>query len=153
MIYLFLNDISTGEVVVILIFILIFFGSKNIPGMAQSIGKGLRQLRDATDDIKRDIRQSVSEIEKEVKVNMDHVNIQKEIEEIVKRPKRFVNDNIKSFEDSAKKMTSSIDDEAKLSKEAPVKADSKPEIKTDIENSTLKPEKKVDKVDDKNTTT
>ncbi len=153
MIYLFLNDISTGEVVVILIFILIFFGSKNIPGMAQSIGKGLRQLRDATDDIKRDIRHSVSEIEKEVKVNMDHVNIQKEIEEIVKRPKRFVNDNIKTFEDSTKKMTSSIDEEVKLSKEASVKVDSKPEIKTDIEKSALKPEIEVDKVDDKNATT
>jgi len=153
MIYLFLNDISTGEVVVILIFILIFFGSKNIPGMAQSIGKGLRQLRDATDDIKRDIRHSVSEIEKEVKVNMDHVNIQKEIEEIVKRPKRFVNDNLKAFEDSAKKMTSSIDEETKLSNESPVKAESKSELKKDIKDTTVKPEKEVDKVDDKNTTT
>ena len=152
MIYLFLNDISTGEVVVILIFILIFFGSKNIPGMAQSIGKGLRQLRDATDDIKRDIRQSVSEIEKEVKVNMDHVNIQKEIEEIVKRPKRFVNDNLKAFEDSAKKMTSSIDEETKLSNESPVKAESKSELKKDIKDTTVKPEKEVDKVDDKNAT-
>ena len=151
MIYLFLNDISTGEVVVILIFILIFFGSKNIPGMAQSIGKGLRQLRDATDDIKRDIRHSVSEIEKEVKVNMDHVNIQKEIDDIVKRPKRFVNDNIKAFEDSGNKMVSS-DKESKPDKETSVIANSKSEIKTNSETVALKPEKEVEKVDDKNTT-
>lgn len=108
MIYLFLNSISTGEVIIILVFILMFFGSKGVPGMARSLGKGLRQLRDATDDIKRDIRHSVDSVEKSVKDNMDEVNIvkditdtqaaiQKNIDDIVKRPSRFVKDNIKDF--------------------------------------------------------
>ena len=111
MIYLFLNSISTGEVIIILAFVLMFFGSKGVPGMARSIGKGLRQLRDATDDIKRDIRHSVEDIEKSVKSNMDEVTIvkdiseqkaaiQKNIDNIVKRPSRFVKDNIKDFAES-----------------------------------------------------
>ena len=79
MIYLFLNSISTGEVIIILIFILMFFGSKGVPGIARSVGKGLRQLRDATDDIKRDIRHSVEDIERDVKKNMDQANIAKDI--------------------------------------------------------------------------
>lgn len=111
MIYLFLNSISTGEVIIILVFILMFFGSKGVPGIARSLGKGLRQLRDATDDIKRDIRHSVEDIEKNVKNNMGDVNIvkditdtqaqiQKNIDTIVKRPSRFVKDNIKEFKES-----------------------------------------------------
>lgn len=111
MIYLFLNSISTGEVIIILIFILMFFGSKGVPGIARSVGKGLRQLRDATDDIKRDIRHSVEDIERDVKKNMDQANIakditdtqaaiQKNIDDIVRRPNRLVKDNIQEFKDS-----------------------------------------------------
>ena len=118
MIYLFLNSISTGEVIIILIFILIFFGSKNIPGMARSLGKGLRQLRDATDDIKRDIRSSVEDIERDVKTNMDKVNIQKEIDDIVKRPARFVKDNIKEFENTAKEASANLDERKTLNTES-----------------------------------
>ena len=118
MIYLFLNSISTGEVIIILIFILIFFGSKNIPGMARSLGKGLRQLRDATDDIKRDIRSSVDDIERDVKANMDKVNIKKEFDDVMKRPARFVNDNIKEFENSAKEVSSNLNEKKTVSTES-----------------------------------
>ena len=74
MLYLFLNSISTGEVIIILVFILMFFGSKSIPGIAKTFGRTLRQIRDATDDIKRDIRNSTSEIEKDFKGVKDDFN-------------------------------------------------------------------------------
>ena len=74
MLYLFLNSISTGEVIIIMIFILMFFGSKSIPGMAKTFGRTLRQIRDATDDIKRDIRNSTSDIEKDFKGVKDDFN-------------------------------------------------------------------------------
>ena len=130
MIYLFLNSISTGEVIIILIFILIFFGSKNIPGMARSLGKGLRQLRDATDDIKRDIRSSVDDIERDVKANMDKVNIKKEFDDVMKRPARFVNDNIKEFENSAKEVSSNLNEKKTASAEN--KSTSIPSTKKDV---------------------
>jgi sec-independent protein translocase protein TatA len=154
MVYLFLNSISTGEVIIILVFILMFFGSKGVPGIARSLGKGLRQLRDATDDIKRDIRHSVEDIEKDVKRNMDGVNItkditetqaaiQKNIDDIVKRPTRFVKDNIQEFKDnveqSAAKEKNVAADAVKEEKvpvsskeKAPVNSKKKaPNIKTD----------------------
>lgn len=51
-----------------------FFGSKSIPGMAKTFGRTLRQIRDATDDIKRDIRNSTSGIEKDFKGVKDDFN-------------------------------------------------------------------------------
>ena len=37
-------DVSGGEFLVILLVILMFFGSKNIPDLARGLGKGYRQL-------------------------------------------------------------------------------------------------------------
>ena len=34
------------------------FGADKLPGIAKGLGKGMRQLRDATDDIKREIQKS-----------------------------------------------------------------------------------------------
>ncbi|MEX1189193.1 MAG: twin-arginine translocase TatA/TatE family subunit [Bacteroidia bacterium] len=50
-------DVSGGEIVVILMFVLIFFGSKKIPEMARGLGKGIREIKDASDAIKREIQQ------------------------------------------------------------------------------------------------
>ncbi len=135
MIYLFLNSISTGEVIIIMIFILMFFGSKNIPGMASSLGKALRQVRDATDDIKRDIRQSVDGIEKEVKENMKIdkeiketiSSFQKDVDTFIKKPKRVVKDNIKEVKDS---INEAINPLAEKSKSEPNKV--VPGLKTEI---------------------
>jgi len=87
-----------------------FFGSKNIPGMARSLGKALRQVRDATDDIKRDIRKSVDGIEKDVMENMKVdkdiketiSSFQKDVDNLVKKPKRFIKDNIMDMEEAIK---------------------------------------------------
>ena len=59
---LFLNDISGSEILVIMLFILIFFGSKSIPSIAKTIGKGLYQIRNATAEIQHEIKNSVSDI-------------------------------------------------------------------------------------------
>ena len=43
--------ISGPEIVVILLVVLLLFGSKKIPEFARGIGKGMREFRKATDDI------------------------------------------------------------------------------------------------------
>lgn len=53
--YLF---ISGGEIFVVLVIVLMLFGSDKIPGIARELGKGMRQLKDATNDIKREITES-----------------------------------------------------------------------------------------------
>ena len=61
---LFLN-LGGGEVVLILMVVLLFFGAKNIPNLAKGLGKGLREFKDATEGIKREIEKSSQVIEKE----------------------------------------------------------------------------------------
>jgi sec-independent protein translocase protein TatA len=103
MFFLFLNDISTGEVLIILVFILMFFGSKSIPNMARTFGRTLRQIRDATDDIKRDIRNSTSEIEKEI------TNARDNLSENAKSVSDSFNQQTKNLEDISKKFKSTLD--------------------------------------------
>ena len=42
----------------ILFVVVMVFGADKIPEIARGLGKGMRQLRDATDDIKREIQKS-----------------------------------------------------------------------------------------------
>ena len=66
-----LFDVSGGEFLVILLFILIFFGSKNIPDLARGLGRGYRQLKDATNSIKREIQSGSGDIKSQIKRPLD----------------------------------------------------------------------------------
>ena len=49
------GNLGTGEIILILLIVLIFFGAKKIPELAQGLGKGLREFRKAARDIQEDI--------------------------------------------------------------------------------------------------
>ena len=51
--------IGTTEVIFILFVVVMVFGADKIPDIARGMGKGMRQLRDATNDIKGEITKSV----------------------------------------------------------------------------------------------
>lgn len=51
--------------------ILLLFGAKRIPEFARGMGKGLRQLRNATDEIQNDIQRGVSDVKRDVDINRD----------------------------------------------------------------------------------
>ncbi|MDP3312769.1 twin-arginine translocase TatA/TatE family subunit [Lutibacter sp.] len=53
--YLF---ISGGEIFVILLITVMLFGADKLPEIARGLGKGMRQIKDATNDIKREIKNS-----------------------------------------------------------------------------------------------
>ena len=65
---LILNDIGTSELVLILVFILIFFGSKSIPGIARTMGRTLRQVRNASDEIQTEIKKSGREMKGDLNI-------------------------------------------------------------------------------------
>jgi len=48
--------ISGAEIVVVLVVVLLLFGSKKIPELAQGLGKGMKEFKRATDDIKTEIK-------------------------------------------------------------------------------------------------
>lgn len=67
---LFLESIGTGELLLILMFVLFFFGSKKIPELARGLGKGMREMKDAVQGIQNDIRDGVN-LEEEKKLIED----------------------------------------------------------------------------------
>lgn len=57
---LFLN-LGGGEVFLILLVVLLFFGSKRIPELAKGLGKGMREFKDAMSGIEREVRDASRE--------------------------------------------------------------------------------------------
>ncbi len=57
-------DVSGGELIVVLLFVLLFFGSKGVPDVARTMGRTLRQLRDASADVQREIEKGASDVKK-----------------------------------------------------------------------------------------
>ncbi len=57
--------ISGQEIFIILIVVLLLFGAKKIPEVARGLGKGIKEFRKATDDIKKEINDN-SEIAKDI---------------------------------------------------------------------------------------
>jgi sec-independent protein translocase protein TatA len=66
---LFFNDVSGSEILVIMIFILMFFGSKSIPGIARTFGQTIRQIKDASNELQDEIRKSGVDIKKDLNLN------------------------------------------------------------------------------------
>ncbi len=60
---LFLN-LGGGEMFVILLVILLFFGSNKIPELARGLGKGIREFKNATNGGQREIEESMKELPK-----------------------------------------------------------------------------------------
>ena len=60
---LLLEGISAGELIFVFLVVLLFFGSKSIPKIARSLGRGMRQLRDASQQIQDDIKSAAFEDE------------------------------------------------------------------------------------------
>lgn len=82
MIPFFLN-IGGGEFMVILLFILIFFGSKRLPEFARTLGKGMRQIKDASESLKGEMMGSVRDVEREIYENRR--SFTKEIDDTIKK--------------------------------------------------------------------
>jgi sec-independent protein translocase protein TatA len=50
--------ISGPEIVVIMLIVVMLFGADKIPEIARGLGKTIRQVKDATNDIKKEIKDS-----------------------------------------------------------------------------------------------
>ena len=56
--------ISGAEIAFIGFILVMVFGADKIPEIARGLGKGIRQVKDATNDIKREITNSSQDIQK-----------------------------------------------------------------------------------------
>lgn len=57
---LFLN-LGGSEIILIMLVVLLLFGSKKIPELARGLGKGIREFKDATQGIQREIEKGMNE--------------------------------------------------------------------------------------------
>ncbi len=79
---LFLSDVAGSEVLLIVLIVLLFFGSKSIPGIAKTLGQALYQIRNASNDLQQEIRKSGQEM----KADLNIQSILKETEETLTGP-------------------------------------------------------------------
>ena len=90
--------ISGGEITIILLFVLIFFGADKIPEFARMMGKGVREFKKATDDIKREFTDGTSGLMNDIQSIQNSLTntLTKEIAEPVQG---IVKDTEKTFEE------------------------------------------------------
>jgi sec-independent protein translocase protein TatA len=55
-----MGSIGTTEIILIFLAILLLFGAKRIPEIARGLGKGIREFKDATKDISREINTQIN---------------------------------------------------------------------------------------------
>ncbi len=92
--YLF---ISGPEIFVILLIVVMVFGSDKLPEIARGLGKGMRQIKDATNDIKREIKHSAEKHEIDVDIASkvrDEVNKVKDNIDDFSKPVSKIKDKI-----------------------------------------------------------
>jgi sec-independent protein translocase protein TatA len=65
--------ISGSEIFIIVLVVLVLFGAKKIPELAKGLGKGMREFKKATDDIKREINDSSNDIVKDINEMKDNI--------------------------------------------------------------------------------
>ncbi|GAB1463326.1 Sec-independent protein translocase subunit TatA/TatB [Pedobacter sp.] len=58
----FLN-MGGGEIMLIMIAILLLFGGKKLPELARGLGKGIREFKDASEGVKREIHRNINAID------------------------------------------------------------------------------------------
>ena len=54
-ILLILGNLGPWEIVLIGVFVLVFFGAKKIPDFMKGLGKGVREFKDAMNNVKTEI--------------------------------------------------------------------------------------------------
>lgn len=96
--------ISGAEIFFIMFIVVMVFGADKIPGIAKGLGKGMRQLKDATEDIKQEIQKSAEKQGIDTSLVED---IKKDIDEVKENIDSGISKDLKKGFDGVKK---SVDD-------------------------------------------
>ncbi len=57
---LFIQNIGAGEILLIALVVLLFWGGKKIPELMKGLGKGVRSFKDGMNEIEKDIHDDAS---------------------------------------------------------------------------------------------
>jgi sec-independent protein translocase protein TatA len=56
-------NLGAPEIILIVLVVVIFFGAKKIPELAQGLGKGIREFRKAAREIEEDVQQETKKLD------------------------------------------------------------------------------------------
>ena len=59
--FAFFGGLGGWEILLIMMVLLIFFGAKKIPELARGLGRGIREFKDATSEIKKEIEEGTTD--------------------------------------------------------------------------------------------
>ena len=52
---LFLQNIGTGEIIIVALVVLLLFGGKKIPELMRGLGKGVKSFKDGMNDVRKEL--------------------------------------------------------------------------------------------------
>ena len=58
------GNLGAGEIILIVLVILLLFGAKKIPELAQGLGKGMKEFKKSLKDVEEEIKKTDDEIKK-----------------------------------------------------------------------------------------
>ncbi len=71
-----MGSIGMPELIIIFLVVLLLFGSKRLPELAKGLGKGMREFKKATRELRDEL--DVSEIEQDIKKDLGQLdNVQR----------------------------------------------------------------------------
>ena len=69
----FLN-MGGGEIMLIMVVVLLLFGGKKLPELARGLGKGIREFKDASEGVKREIHRNINSVTNEEEEKKEELN-------------------------------------------------------------------------------
>lgn len=119
----FLN-MGGGEIALIMLAILLLFGGKKLPELARGLGKGIREFKDASEDVKREIHRNINAVtseEEEKKEELNHSNYHHPTEEQQLRSAADLSYSHTNAGDQELASSTSGDDQQQTEQQAPLK--------------------------------
>jgi len=87
---LLLEGVSTGELFIILLAVFVLFGPNKIPEIAKGIAKGIRDIKNASNDIQNEVNKTIDPIKKELNDSVekikDHIGFDTSNKENINKP-------------------------------------------------------------------
>lgn len=87
---LFLN-LGSGEIFLIVLCIIMFFGADKLPEMVRTFGRGMKEMKNATGELQRELQNSATEIQREMNTQGHVDDLKETVQDLQKRIVEGVN--------------------------------------------------------------
>ena len=85
-VFLFLDSLGGGEVLIIVLVMIMFFGSDKLPGIIKTLGKGMREINEMKAQVQHEIQKNTGNLQAEIKKHASDLQSEIEKAEAVFKP-------------------------------------------------------------------